>query len=235
MADGIYVGMSAAAARAAQLDSIADNLANVETPGFKAAHPAFQAFLPKGGTEKVYAAAVATGLDMRPGTIQPTDNPMDVTAADDLYLGVRMASGQLALARSGQIQLGPEGEMMIAGRPLVGRSGEIVTVPPDSAPEIEPNGDVVVDGAVVDTLALFRVQGPLERLGQSFLQAAPGTNVQAVDEGTVRTGELELGNSSPLEATIQMISSQRQFETAMQAIQTYRRLDERAIEVGKLR
>ena len=46
MADGIYVGMAAAAARAEQLDSIADNLANVETPGFKASHPAFQSFLP---------------------------------------------------------------------------------------------------------------------------------------------------------------------------------------------
>ena len=44
-----------------------------------------------------------------------------------------------------------------------------------------------------------------------------------------------MGNSTPLEATVQMIGAQRQFETAMQAIQTYRRLDDRAIEVGKSR
>ena len=51
----------------------------------------------------------------------------------------------------------------------------------------------------------------------------------AVDEDDVqvRVGELELGNAPPLEATIQMISAQRHFDTAMQAIQTYRRLDEK--------
>src|SRR4051794_16984464 len=62
VADGIYVGMSAAAARAAQLESISDNLANVETPGFKAGRPSFQSFLPgRGTTDKVFTAAVATG------------------------------------------------------------------------------------------------------------------------------------------------------------------------------
>ena len=45
MSDGIYVGMSAAVARAAQLDSLSDNLANAQTPGFKASHPAFETFL----------------------------------------------------------------------------------------------------------------------------------------------------------------------------------------------
>ena len=57
----------------------------------------------------------------------------------------------------------------------------------------------------------------------------------AVSDGRVRIGELELGNAPALEATIQMISAQRHFDTAMQAIQTYRRLDERAVEVGKIR
>ena len=62
MADGIYVGMAAAAARAAQLDSISDNLVNAETPGFKASRPAFQSFLPGGrGSDKILSAAVATG------------------------------------------------------------------------------------------------------------------------------------------------------------------------------
>ena len=65
MADGIYVGMAAAAARAEQLDSIADNLANVETPGFKASRPAFESFLPpRAGksSDKVSTAAVGTGI-----------------------------------------------------------------------------------------------------------------------------------------------------------------------------
>jgi flagellar basal body rod protein FlgF len=48
----------------------------------------------------------------------------------------------------------------------------------------------------------------------------------------LRTGELELGNVSALDSTVQMINAQRQFDMAMQAIQTYRKLDDRANQVG---
>lgn len=236
MADGIYVGMAAAAARAQQLESIADNLANVETPGFKAGRPAFQSFMPPGGgtSDKVFAAAVATGTDLRPGLTQPTDNPMDITPEGDLFLGVQMANGQIAYTRNGKIETGPEGQLYAGGRPLIGKSGHPITVPEGAAPVIDESGDVIVEGGVVDTLALFKVQGPMDRLGQSFLLASAGSTVQAVD-GNVRVGELELGNAPALESTVNMIAAQRHFETAMQAIQTYRKLDERAIEVGRVR
>jgi flagellar basal-body rod protein FlgF len=79
MADGIYVAMCGAAARSEQLDAIADNLANAQTPGFKASRPAFAAFLPgAGGGDKTYPAAVASGLDLRAGPTSRTDNPLDV-------------------------------------------------------------------------------------------------------------------------------------------------------------
>ena len=61
---------------------------------------------------------------------------------------------------------------------------------------------------------------------------AGGAAVPAPDLG-VNVGQLEMGNATALDATVQMIGAQRQFETAMQAIQTYRRLDDRVIEVGK--
>ena len=64
--------------------------------------------------------------------------------------------------------------------------------------------------------------------------AARGDREPAPDLG-VSVGQIEMGNSTPLDATVQMIGAQRQFETAMQAIQTYRRLDDRVIEVGKSR
>lgn len=236
MADGIYVGMAAAAARAQQLESIADNLANAETPGFKAARPAFQSFMPPGGgpVDKVFAAAVATGTDTRPGLTQPTDNPMDVVPDEDAYLAVQMPNGQNAYTRNGKIEIGAEGQLYAGGRPLLGRSGFPITIPEGASPIIEENGDVMVDGGAIDTLALFRIQGAVDRLGQSFLAPAAGSTVQAID-GSVRVGELELGNATALEATVAMIHAQRQFDTAMQAIQTYRKIDERAIEVGRVR
>jgi flagellar basal body rod protein FlgG len=54
-------------------------------------------------------------------------------------------------------------------------------------------------------------------------------------DGSVRVGELELGNVTALESTVAMIGAQRNYELAMQAIQTYRQLDQRVVEVGRAR
>jgi flagellar basal-body rod protein FlgF len=235
MADGIYVGMAGASARAAQLDSIADNLANVETPGFKAARPAFQAFMPPGPkqTDKVFAAAVSTGTDLRPGTTVATDNPLDVLPEGNLFLGVETASGP-AYTRNGKMDISPDGQLQIMGHPVLNAGGAPITIPQGALPTISDKGEVMVDGTPVDTIGLFDVQGPMDRNGASLFTATAGTTVAPV-EGKLQVGTLEMGNVPALESTIAMIGAQRHFETAMQAIQTYKKLDDSAIQVGKLR
>jgi flagellar basal-body rod protein FlgF len=238
MADGIYIGMAAAAGRALELDAVADNLANVETPGFKAARPAFQAFYAPGGrgeTDKVFTAAVATGIDRSPGVTITTDSPMDVVPDGDLLLGVQTPGGALAYTRNGRLEVSADGDLMIAGLPVVGKTGQPIIVPPGGQPTVQPTGEVFVDGAPIDSLGLFRVDGPVERDGRSMLIPGPGAQVQTVDDGKVRVGELELANVTALESTVALISAQRHFDTAMQAIQTYRKLDEKAVDVGRSR
>jgi flagellar basal-body rod protein FlgF len=228
--------MAAASARAAQLDSIADNLANAETPGFKAARPAFQSFLPKAGgksTDKVFAAAVSTGTDLRPGTTVGTDNPLDVLPEGDLFLGVETSGGP-AYTRNGKIEVSPDGQLQIMGHAVLSTAGSPISVPQGAVPTIDENGRVLVDGASVDTIGTFKVQGPIDRNGNALFSAGPGASVEMV-EGKLQIGTLELGNVPALESTVAMIGAQRHFETAMQAIQTYKKLDERAIEVGKVR
>jgi flagellar basal-body rod protein FlgF len=226
--------MSAAAARAAQLDSIADNLANAESPGYKAQRPAFQSFLPKGGSDKILAGAVATGTDLRPGVMVSTGEPLDVVPAADHYFAVQTMEG-VAYTRNGKLAVGPDGTLLAAGRPVLGRANEPIVIPEGTVPRIDELGDVIVDDAVLDSLALFSVQGPMDRVGNSLLLPTADATVTAVVDGSVRTGELELGNAPPIESAVQMISAQRHFDTAMQAIQTYKRLDERAIELGRIR
>jgi flagellar basal-body rod protein FlgF len=229
--------MAAASARAAQLDSIADNLANVETPGFKAARPAFQAFMPGGAsaasTDKIFAAAVSTGTDLRPGTTVATDNPLDVLPEGNLFLGVETAGGT-SYTRNGKMDLSPDGQLMIQGHAVLNSGGSPITIPQGSMPTITEKGEVMVDGTPVDTIGLFNVQGPLDRNGASMFTATAGTTVEPVD-GKLQVGMLEMGNAPALESTIAMIGAQRHFETAMQAIQTYKKLDDSAIGVGKLK
>ena len=236
MADGIYVGMSAAAARAAQLESIADNLANAQSPGFKASRPAFQSFMSgRGGNDKIVSAAVSTGIDLRPGVMTPTDRPLDVVPQNDTFLAVATPSGARGYTRNGNLEVGPEGELLIAGQHVLDDNGEPLNVPPGAAPIISEEGEVFVDDVPVGKLGVFAITGPLDRIGPTLLGPGPNAQVTAVQDARFRIGALEMGNAPALEATIEMIASQRHFDTAMQAIQTYRRMDERAVEVGRIR
>ena len=236
MADGIYVGMSAAIGRAAQLDAIADNLANVESPGFKAVRPAFSSFLPPGGpTDKVLSGAVATTIDMRPGTTETTDSLTDIIPDGDAMLAVQMPGGKVAYTRNGHITTGPDGVLKIAGLPVLDASGENIVVPEASEVSIESTGEVKAGKQVVGSLSLWSSAGPMDRVGSSLMMPSAGTQMNQVTDGSVRVGELELGNVTALESTVQMIGAQRNYELAMQAIQTYRQLDQRVVEVGRAR
>ena len=112
--------------------------------------------------------------------------------------------------------------------------GSTISVPQGAIPTISERGEVVVDGSTVDTLGTFKLQGPIDRNGNALFTPGAGASVEAV-EGKMQVGTLELGNVPALESTVAMIGAQRHFETAMQAIQTYKKLDEKATEVGKVR
>jgi flagellar basal-body rod protein FlgF len=228
--------MAAAAARADQLESVADNLANVQTAGFKATRPAFQSFMSgRGGGDKILSAAVATGLDLRHGVTVATERTLDVVPDGDSFLSVVTPGGQRAYTRNGHIEIGSEGELTVAGNQLLDVDGQPISVPPGSIPQIMDNGDVIADGAPVARLGTYLLEGPLDRSGTSLLIPGSGGGALAVGEPRLQVGVLEMGNAPALEATIQMISAQRHFDSAMQAITTYRKLDERAVEVGKVR
>ena len=76
--------------------------------------------------------------------------------------------------------------------------------------------------------------GGLSQFGVNLTVLAPGAGGQAVPAAVaVRSGEIETGQ--PLEAAVSLISLQRGFDAAMQAIQTYRRMDDRSTELGRVR
>ncbi|MFT3709070.1 MAG: flagellar hook basal-body protein [Archangium sp.] len=239
MANGIYVSMNGAAARMAQLESVADNLANAQTPGFKAERPSFEAFLAKADDRfgrngaHVYPAAVSTRVDLSPGAIIQTGNPLDVIPAGRSFIGVQTSSG-IALTRNGHVQVESNGALTIAGRSVVDPVGNPIVAPPNSTVRIESTGAVFANNTNIGQLGLFETNGNVDRVGPSLLAPHSAKDI-SVSKDTVRIGEIETGNSSPLEAAVQMVAAQRHFETSMQALQTYKRLDERAAEVGRTR
>jgi flagellar basal-body rod protein FlgF len=229
MADGIYVSMCGAVTRGEQLDAIADNLANAQTPGFKSSRPAFESFMAAGeGQDKHYPAAVATALDLRPGPTSRTDNPLDVLPDGGAFLAVRTPGGAIAYTRDGRLTLDAARRLVQDGRIVLGRDGRGIDVPPDLVPTIDAHGVVHAGGHPIGELALARLEGPVDRVGATLLAPGEGGRAVPVQEG-VRTGEVELGNASAL------VSAQRSYDTSMQAIQTYRQLDQRAVEVARVK
>ncbi|MFO0599118.1 MAG: flagellar hook basal-body protein [Myxococcaceae bacterium] len=236
MADGIYVSMNGAAARLAQLDSIADNLANAQTPGFKAERPSFESFLARADgkdSPRVYPAAVATNVDLRPGAMVQTNNPLDVTPTGNAFIGVQTSKG-IALTRNGHLQVTGDGRLMAAGHAVVDRDGNAITLPPGATVRVEPSGAVFANDMLISKIGLFDVHGNVDRVGPSLLMPHDQKAISPSADG-LRLGEIETGNASPLEAAVQLVAAQRHFENSMQALQTYRRMDERASEVGKTR
>ena len=235
MADGIYVGMCGAAARTAELDAVADNLANAQTPGFKASRPAFESFLPASGApDKAYPASVATAFDLRPGPTTRTGNPLDVTPEGSAFLAVEMESGGRGYTRNGQLSLDGEGRLVQNGRPVLDSSGAPINIPPGSSPTIDGSGVIHAGGVAVGQLGLFELQGRVDRVEGGLLAPASGGSAESV-EGKVRPGEVELGNATPIDGMVQLISAQRHFDASMQALQTYRSIDQRSAEVGRVR
>ena len=236
MADGIYVTMCGAAARSEQLESVADNLANSLTPGFKAARPAFEAFLAaSGASDKTYPAAVATGFDLRAGPASRTDGPLDIIPEGTAFIAVQTATGEKAYTRDGRLSVDDQQRLVQNGHPVLDSGGSAISVPPGAPPRIADDGSVMVGTTNVGQIGLFNLVGPVDRMGQSMLKPGQGGRAEAVATPSVRVGEVEMGNSTAIEGMVLLISAQRHFDASMQALQTYRSLDQRSSQVATVK
>ena len=233
MSDGMYVGMTAMSSRQRELEAIADNLANADTPGFKANMYAFETFFPDGADGNMASvAAVDAGLDHRTGLIRQTGNPLDVIPAGENYFQVEMKNGDMGFTRNGHLTVQPDGTLTIAGNPVMSEGGSPIVVPPDAPVRISADGTIWSGDNRIEQLGTYSLEGELERVSASIVKAKNGESEMA--DNRVRVGEIELSNISALEASVDMMHTQRLFDHAVQAVQTYRKIDDRAIQVGKV-
>jgi len=236
MADGLYIGMTGAVARSAQLDAVADNLANAQTVGFKAERAAFETFLAPNATadtDKRSVAAVSTAIDLRPGAMTNTRNPLDVLPQDNSWFVVKTDQG-VAYTRNGQLKVDADFRLLAGGYPVLDRGGGEITLPPNSPPPtIDAQGQVRVGQDILGELDRVTLEGQVERRGEGIYGLTSGEARQSA--AAIQTGVVELSNSNAMQGAIDMIAAQRNFESAMQALQTYRRMDDKAIEVGRTR
>jgi flagellar basal-body rod protein FlgF len=231
MTDAIYISMSGAAARLQELDTIADNLANAETPGFRAGLPRFEAYLADGaaGNSPAHVGLTGTSADPRPGDPRVTGRPLDVRMGPDAWLTVLQPDESLAYTRDGRVEKSADGTLTIGGRPVLGSTGGAIIVPVGGEVRIDAKGVIFSNEKPIDALALVALHGPLQRIGPALVSAESTSRVAS----KVHVGEIEGSNARALDCTVQLIAAQRAYDYAMQAIQASRRLDERAAELSR--
>ncbi len=232
MDKALYVAMSGARSTLQAQGTVAHNLANADTAGFKAALSNTQAYRVPGGTHasRIDAMHVDQGFNSQIGTQRVTGNPLDVSLRPDRWLAVQSPDGGEAYTRAGNLSLTPNGQLVTAGgHPLIDENGMPFTLPPHQALDIGQDGTVSIVplGEGPQTLAVLGrirvVDATPERLTrgldglmrnvdpQQALAQAPGD--------VMTTGALEGSNVDTTGALVQMIQLQRQFEMQVKLIQ----------------
>ena len=222
----IYLSMSGAKATMQRQDTLAHNLANVSTTGFRAELQAFRAVPVQGSgaSTRVYALETTTGYDASQGPITATGRNLDVAVKGNAWLSVQALDGTEAYTRGGALELSNDGTLTTrSGLPVLGDGGPL-QAPANSVVSIGADGTVSAKAAngrssAIGKLKLVTPDAPLTRGEDGLFRAASG-DLSADDTARVQDGALEGSNVSPVETMVAMISAARQFEAQMKMLQT---------------
>lgn len=231
----IYLSMSGAKATMQRQDTLAHNLANVSTVGFRAELQAFRAVPVQGSgaSTRVYALESTPGHDDAPGVVTSTGRNLDVAAMGNGWFTVQSLQGTEAYTRAGSFDLSADGTLMTRNGLMVLGDGGPIQVPPNSEVAIAADGTVSARDPVtglqnpVGRLKLVTPEAPLERGEDGLFRAADG-DLPADDTARVQDGALEGSNVSAVETMVAMIAAARQFETQMKMLQTAERNEQSA-------
>ena len=221
----IYLAMAGAKATLQRQDTLANNLANASTTGFRAEMQAFRAVPVRGdgASTRVYALESTIGHDIRPGPVQSTGRPLDVAVQGKSWLAVQALDGAEAYTRAGSLQVNAEGQLVTpSGLPVLGDGGPI-TAGVNAAVEIASDGSITATTGngrpqQVGRLKLVTPEGNLNR-GTDGLFRAPEGDAPVDPSARVQSGALEGSNVSPVETMVAMIAAARQFEQQMKMLQ----------------
>ncbi|MGF1465938.1 MAG: flagellar basal-body rod protein FlgF [Sandaracinaceae bacterium] len=254
MSDGIYSALSGAVAQQRALDTVANNVANAGTTGFRADRLAFREMVSRerGGPNPDglrYVAISQLRTDRRDGPLVQTGNPLDLALSGDGMFAVETDDG-VRYTRAGTFLLDTEGVLRThGGHAVLGQApppspeaprpepAPMVVGQPAGSLQVGSDGTVRVDGQEVGRLRLVAF-GPddLEKEGLTLFRPRPNVEGAPADEVQVLQGYLEGANVRPVEGMNELIEASRAFEAFQRVIQAFRQIAERtAREVGRSR
>jgi flagellar basal-body rod protein FlgG len=240
----LYSAASGMMAQQANMDTISNNLANVNTTGFKKGRAEFQDLLYAQILPPVQnlSPGISIGQGARLSSIQRifsigqlevTDNPFDLAIQGEGFFKVRQPDGKEAYTRDGAFRLDDKRRLVTAnGDILLGRTGPIVIPQEASSPEITPDGIIrfTKDGTNTDagriTITTFTNPSGLTAQGNNLWAASDASGTPQVvtpgdrESGRLGQSRLETSNVQSVEEMVNLITAQRAYEINSKVIQS---------------
>ena len=232
----IYTSLTAMRGSMSRQTAIANNLANAQTPGFRADIANAQSlWLDGSGLDaRALVSEEVLGADMRAGTVTQTGRDLDIAMQGDALLVVQAENGDEAYTRRGDLQISPSGLLTTGdGHPVQGGQGP-VTIPPADAISIDQEGRVWIvpqggdpeNPQEVDRLRLATPAGSEIAKGLDGLFRVKGGGILPDDpEARLLTRSIEGSNVTATSALVEMIEASRSWDTQLKMISDVRDMD----------
>jgi flagellar basal-body rod protein FlgF len=240
MSDGIYSALSGAIAQERTLAVVANNLANVNTTGFKGDKVAFSEIAAAQNGARVqplhFVSLDRTRIDGESGGLEHTGNPLDLAIQGDGYFAVQSGGGE-RYTRAGSFVADSEGTLRTHGGHEVLGDGGSITIPQGTKDiRVGPDGTIHADGQEIGKLKIvaFANTDGFVREGLTLFSASAGASSAEVGEITVAQGYLENANVNAVMGMNELITVGRTFDALQKVIDTFKQLDDRtARDLGK--
>ncbi|NTV49469.1 MAG: flagellar basal-body rod protein FlgF [Geobacteraceae bacterium] len=245
MNSGIYPAVSGSLAAMRRMDVISNNLANINTPGYKKDKMSFEGLLasntnppavPQSSTADPILQKENIYIDYASGPISQSSNPLDLALDGDGFFAVTTPEGT-AYTRQGNFRTSADGTLVtVDGYPVQGVGGTAIRVQ-GSQVEIDPKGGVTVDGLQVGAISVVDFGKPynLTKIGSALFIAADPQVVPQAGKAQVQQGHIEGSNVESISEMVQLIETNRYFESCSKVIKGFDDITAKAAnELGKI-
>ena len=228
MDSGIYTAYSGLRAQSDALEILANNLANINTTGFKE-QKAFYTYLNQAvdasqkpddlNTVINQLVQTRSALSGEAGSLSATNRELDIAIAGDGFLVIQTPRG-IRYTRNGSLDLNAQSVLTTSeGMPVLGTSGRKITLGPGKI-RIGDSGDVFLDDVQIDRLKIsaFGNLSDLEKEGNSLFRSRPGASSEKGSDAEIKSGYLEQSNVNPVSSIVRMVEIQRHFEAIQKSI-----------------
>lgn len=239
MDNTIYVALSRQMALRNELNVIANNVANVDTPGFKLeqmlykTEPGATAKSADGPSKVNFVLDDKVARDFGQGALRQTGSPFDLAIEGTGFFRVSTSGGE-RYTRDGRFTLAPDGKLSAQdGAPVLDPSGrEIVIDPSKGQVAIGKDGTVTQGTEQVGKIGIVRFESlaSLEKTGENRLKNVLNQTPRPATDATVHQGYLEASNVNSVLEITRLIEVSRSYELLSKILEQTTDLDRRSIE-----